>query len=290
MNAKTSISKIGSQRFDFSFTQRNDTPSGGTDKMSVHIVLSDMERPVEILFEDETLLAINKAAGLVCHPTKGDAYSSVIGRLRLYFRDGTQPHFVNRLDRETSGVLLVAKNRHVAGELCKIWERRSVRKEYLAIVKGHVRASRGVINAPLGRDEQSRVAIKDTVRDDGAPASTTFKVVRRFLREEGEFSLLAVRPLTGRKHQIRIHLAYHGHPIVGDKIYGGDEELYLAFVRGELSDSQRQKLILANHALHAHAASFHWRGRDFLFRAEPEPWCLDFTLGDVEKPAAPFCL
>src|SRR5262245_20608293 len=109
-----------------------------------------MEKPVDILFEDEALLAINKTAGLVCHPTKGDVYSSVISRLRLYLGHDTQPHFVNRLDRETSGVLLVAKNRDVAGELCRIWERRSVRKEYLAIVKGHVAASRGIIHAPLG--------------------------------------------------------------------------------------------------------------------------------------------
>src|SRR5262245_38713053 len=104
-----------------------------------------MEKLLQIIFEDEVLLAINKPAGLVCHPTKGDAYSSLIGRVRLYLADAIQPHFVNRLDRETSGLLLVAKNRRAAGELCAIWEERSVRKEYLAIVRGHVAEACGII-------------------------------------------------------------------------------------------------------------------------------------------------
>src|SRR5713226_7926748 len=236
-----------------------------------------MERLFQIVHEDEELLVINKPAGLVCHPTKGDVYSSLISRVRLYLAAEARPQLINRLDRETSGVLLVAKNPAAALALRKIWETRAVRKQYLAIVHGHVRSPAGVIDAPLGRDEQSVVAIKDRVRPDGAAARTEFTVLARFARGEADFSLLQVEPLTGRKHQIRIHLAHQGHPIVGDKLYGGDEKLYLAFVNGSLSDAERARLLLPHQALHAQAARFRWHGRETVFSAEPEEWFRDFV-------------
>jgi 23S rRNA pseudouridine1911/1915/1917 synthase len=290
------------------------------------------------------LLVINKPAGLVCHPTKGDEFSSLISRVRLYLNgapapvlhsaratedqplgaakrseDGPTilpPHLVNRLDRETSGIVIVAKNSEVAGELGKIWESRAVQKEYLAIVHGHVRDGHGLIDAPLGKDERSIVAVKDCVRPDGAPAQTEFWVERRFNRphprsrprqseseddgrERGRggealgetgppadvsiassslstYSLLRVTPRTGRKHQIRIHLAHLGHPIVGDKLYGGDEDLYLALVENRLTPEQRARLILPNQALHARAVRFVWRGQPMEFCCEPEPWFAGF--------------
>lgn len=272
-----------------------------------------MERLLQILHEDDELLAINKPAGLVCHPTKADARSSLISRVRWHLMragptqperpwaggwwreqrqitgglpgapangpkdrgvqpsgQGLHPQLVNRLDRETSGVVLVAKTSTTARALRRLWECRAVRKEYLAIVHGAVGPDHARIDAPLGKDEGSRVAIKDCVRPDGASAQTEYWVERRFTAPTGRFSLLRVVPWTGRKHQIRIHLAHIGHPIVGDKLYGGDETLYLALVEDRLTAEQRQRLLLPNHALHARAVEFHWQGRRWWFRAEPD--------------------
>ena len=247
-----------------------------------------MEKLFEIIFEDDDLLVLNKPAGLFCHPTKGDEYSSLISRVRLHLGPGSTAHLVNRLDRETSGVVVVAKNPVTAGELGKILESRAVTKEYLAIVHGHVAAEQGMIDAPLGKDERSRVAIKDCVRPDGAAAQTEYFVERRFERVQrsapssilhppSSFSLLRVLPRTGRKHQIRIHLAHLGHPIVGDKLYGGDEDLYLALVEDRLTPEQRARLILPHHGLHAASVKFVWRGMERVFAAPPEVWFAGFS-------------
>ena len=346
-------------------------PRGFTPCPSVVKISPRLENLLTIIHEDAGLLVINKPAGLVCHPTKGDEFSSLISRVRLYLngapapvlhgpgeaesgpapafqnpkpqirdpRPGTpdprpstlnpqpstirSPCLVNRLDRETSGIVVVAKNSAIAGELGKIWESRAVQKEYLAIVHGRVRDDHGLIDAPLGKDEQSKVAVKDCVRPDGVPAQTEFRVERRFSRYivpcDGEnrqderwqcdggkfslsarpaggegrgevglpsaldsrlstqFSLLRLIPRTGRKHQIRIHLAHLGHPIVGDKLYGGDEDLYLALVENRLTPEQLARLILPHQALHACAVRFLWRGQPMEFSCAPEPWFLEFA-------------
>jgi 23S rRNA pseudouridine1911/1915/1917 synthase len=223
---------------------------------------------LDILHEDADVLVVNKPAGLVCHPTKGDEFSSLVGRVRMYL--GAAGHLVNRLDRETSGVTVVAKNSVAAGKLGKLWESRSVQKEYLAIVHGAMRDDAGIIDFPLGKDEQSIIAIKDRARADGAAACTEYFVQRRFRRGDRDFSLVRALPKTGRKHQIRIHLAAISHPIVGDKLYGGNEDLYLALVEDRLTAEQRAELLLPNHALHAHEIKLPWRGEAVTFRAKPD--------------------
>lgn len=283
-----------------------------------------IQKLFDVIYEDAEFLVINKPAGLVCHPTKTDEYSSLISRARLYLGQRARPQLINRLDRETSGTTLLAKNHDSARKLRRLWEDRMVTKEYLAIVHGQVRQAHQVITAPLGKDESSVVAIKDCVRPDGAESQTEFWVESSFSKgipmcepaaesERGvqtvarangtaddsgasgaqpaqgslqpngctppgtcalarSFSLLRVLPHTGRKHQIRIHLAHIGHPIVGDKIYGGDEDLYLALVENRLTEEQRSRLILPHHALHAAEVRFRWGNHERVFRAEPEPW------------------
>jgi 23S rRNA pseudouridine1911/1915/1917 synthase len=155
-----------------------------------------------------------------------------------------------------------------------------VRKIYFAIVHGHVQAENGRISEPLGRDLDSHVAIKDCVRADGLAAETSFRVARRFERDGKPFTYLEVEPHSGRKHQIRIHLAHIGHPIVGDKIYGGDEMLYIDFIAERLTDSQREKLILPHHALHAQRLEFPLHKESLAFEAPPEPWFAEFVVSE----------
>jgi len=209
-------------------------------------------RGLIVLHEDERILVVHKPAGLVCHPTKGDIYSSLISRVRLHLGvDAEPPQMVHRLDRETSGVMVFGKSGEIAAELRELWESGFVGKEYLAIVHGHVVADEGTLRFPLGRHLSSVVAVQDEVREDGRPAQTRYRVARRWFWDGRPFSLVRVWPDTGRKHQIRIHLAHIGHAIVGDKLYGFDADMYLALVQGRLTDEQRRVLILPNHALHA---------------------------------------
>lgn len=197
-----------------------------------------------IVHEDERLLVIDKPGDVVCHPSKDGPWSSLVGATREYTGRETM-HLVFRLDRETSGVVVLAKDPPMASRLQKAMQQRRVGKRYLAVLTGELREPR-TVDQPLGDDEASPVVIKTAVRPDGVPAVTHFTP----LTVGNGYTLAQVVTETGRKHQIRAHARWLGHPLVGDKIYGPDERLYLEFVQTGWTSALAEKLLLPRQALH----------------------------------------
>ncbi len=197
-----------------------------------------------ILHEDERLLVVNKPGDVVCHPSKHGPWSSLVGAAREHAGLETI-HLVFRLDRETSGVVVLAKDPRMAGCLQKAMQERRVGKTYLAILTGELAAA-ATVDQPLGDDTASPVFMKSTVRADGQAAATRFEP----LSAAGGFTLARVTTETGRKHQIRAHAQWLGHSVVGDKIYGPDARLYLEFIDGGWTQALEAKLLLPRQALH----------------------------------------
>lgn len=228
--------------------------------------MTDRERALyarlQVVDESESYLVVDKPGDLVCHPTKTDEYSSLIGRLRLYFEDQPTitPHFVNRLDRETSGLVLISKTREGHKAFCQLYE--SAEKVYLAVVEGWPEDDRGWVESGLGKASGSLVAIKQAVREDGKRARTAWSCLRRMQRWGRPYALLEVRPETGRMHQIRVHLSHLGHPIVGDKIYGRDETLFVELVEQGWTPRLQAQLESPRHLLSAvelHLPGYSWK-------------------------------
>jgi 23S rRNA pseudouridine1911/1915/1917 synthase len=212
--------------------------------------------------EREDFLVVEKPPFLLVHPTKPDGTRTLWGELKhlLAFEiaNGGQVSIVNRLDRETSGLVLVAKNAGAARRFGLMMQERRIAKEYLAIVWGWPEWESKTVGAPLARQgvhAPSLIWLKQAIHPMGAPARTDFTMEKRFTRGAAgdRFSIVRAVPQTGRTHQIRVHLASLGHPIVGDKIYGPDEKLYLEFIETGWTPRLASKLLLPRHALHSAA-------------------------------------
>ena len=243
------------------------------------------ELPLWILREDERLLVLNKPGWIVCHPSKNGPWSSLVGAAREYLGGGTV-HLVSRLDRETSGLIVLAKDRGMARLLQMALQDRTVEKRYLAIVEG-VWEGRTEVSKALEDDPDTPVVVKQrvTVSGGGTKAQTSF-----IPRQSGpSHSLVEVVPHTGRKHQIRVHAQHAGHPIVGDKLYGPDPLLYLRFIESGWTAEHAERLGHFRQALHAWKLTFRTREDTWSFEA-PEP--PDFTdlwarLGTHPKSGSP---
>lgn len=206
-------------------------------------------------------MVVEKPPFLLVHPTKPSSARTLWGELKqlLAFEiaNGGQVSIVNRLDRETSGLVLVAKNAGAARRFGLLMQEQRIAKEYLAIVWGWPEWETNLVDAPLARQgahTPSVIWLKQMIHPDGAAARTEFRVEQRVTRNGGErSSIIRAFPRTGRTHQIRVHLASLGHAIVGDKIYGPDEKLYLEFIETGWTPELERHLLLPRHALHSSA-------------------------------------
>lgn len=198
------------------------------DRVVVCVPQPEPEEPVaeaislDIVYEDQVLMVINKPAGMVIHPAPGHQSGTLVNALLAHCPDlagdsgNARPGIVHRLDRDTSGLILVSKNEQIRRALQRQFQARLVHKVYVALLYGRPEAARGRIEAPLGRDPRHRQRM--AVVPDGREAITEYRLLDTFAG--GDYSLVEAEPKTGRTHQIRVHLASIGHPVVGDTVYG----------------------------------------------------------------------
>ena len=207
----------------------------------------------KVIYEDDAILAVNKPAPLAAHPVGSYSELNLHSLLKKDTRwTGAKIHFVHRLDAETSGVILIAKTYEAARFLGKEFLGHRIKKKYHAIVFGLPDPREGVIDLPLGHDKSSGFqTVRIVDRENGEAAKTAYKT----LCSNGDYSYLEIEPFTGRTHQIRAHLAFIGHPIVGDKIYI-DLNIFSKYVVNGLDDAMLERLKLKRLALHASSLSF----------------------------------
>ncbi len=199
------------------------TKAGDVIKITLPDEKSDFEPeaiPLYPVFEDKDMLIINKQPGLIVHPTKGYPSGTVANALMHYMQETNQSfkiRFVNRLDMDTSGLLVIAKNAYCQNDYTNQMRANTVEKRYKAVVKGIVDSDQGTIDLPIGRPDPDNVA--RGVMEGGAPSVTHYKVLERYY--ESGYTLVELLLETGRTHQIRVHMSHIGHPILGDWLYGG---------------------------------------------------------------------
>lgn len=232
---KSSIVRTGDE-FILSYPKKEET-------------VNDVEVP--IIFEDEHILIVNKPPDMSVHSTNPWGKNDLIQQLRRQHKDN-ELFLAHRIDRETSGIVLISRSRAVSRRLGDAFSGRDIEKEYTALVFGTVESDKGTIDLPICPDEKSTVKIKMTTgNENGAHALTDYMVLNRFK----EFTLVRAMPKTGRQHQIRVHFSAIGHPLVGDKIYK-DERFFLKFIKDGFTEELGKELILSRHALHASGLSF----------------------------------
>ncbi len=222
-----------------------------------------------ILYEDDHVLALNKPGWLVCHPSKQGPMSSLVGAAKEHL--GTdKSHLVSRLDRETSGIVLIAKTRYGASQYQKAIEQRRVKKQYWVWLMGAMNESVEV-NQPLARDMESEVYVKQTVRKSNSAQKAVTHFEPLHYCPEANLSLVRVTPITGRKHQIRAHAQWLGLPVFGDKIYGPDARHYLEFIEKGWTEGLQQALQFPRQALHAASLEFEGIPLQAVFHAPLTP-------------------
>lgn len=249
--------------------------------MSLQVVVN-----FRVVDETGDWVVVDKPAPLIVHPANNKPEPTLLGGLEnLYsyeMENGACLGIITRLDRETSGLVLVAKHTAAARELGMIFERREARKEYQAIVKGWPAENEWVCDAPIiraGEIGTSAIWVRQIVDIRGKECSTRFFVENRFLRDNVEYSLVRCVPETGRMHQIRVHLAEGGFPIAGDKLYSGDGSEYLEWMEHGWNATLAEKLILPRHALHASRLGIDWQGEQISWEAKLAPDLIDFIEG-----------
>ena len=208
--------------------------------LAEEVPLVPQRMPLNVVYEDTDLVVVDKPAQLVVHPAPGHESGTLVNALLARYQDlpvdeHKRPGIVHRLDKDTSGLIIVAKNDEARRDLQRQFKEGQVEKVYLALVEGKVEPSSGVIDAPVGRDARNRKRMA-VVRRGGRQAVTEYRVVEHL----GDLTLLEVRPRTGRTHQVRVHLAFIGHPVVGDRVYG----------------HRKQRLEVKRQFLHAHRLRF----------------------------------
>lgn len=222
--------------------------------------------PLDVLYEDDDLAVVNKPSNMVVHPSRGHWSGTLVSALAYRFagqlssnRGPARPGIVHRLDRDTSGAIIVAKNDVAHAHLAALFEEKRIQKEYFAIALGGINVDREVVDLPIGHHPKYRVKMAIAPDDPEAkPAKTFFEVVERFRG----FSTVRCMPKTGRTHQIRLHLLSLGCPILCDKLYGGRstltrEELAGQYDRSPKGDENREStILLARQALHARKITF----------------------------------
>ena len=208
-----------------------------------------------VLDETDDYIVVDKPAPLQIHPGAPNGartlWHGLCDILAYEIANGGQVSIINRLDRETSGVVLVAKNAAHARLFGMAMQERRIHKTYAALVRGHPEWDEHALDAPIlraGDVQPSEIWVKQIVHSDGAPCRTLFRVLER--RADGT-ALIEARPETGRMHQIRVHLHHLGFPVVGDKLYGPDERCYLEFIETGWTPSLQEKLLLPRQALHS---------------------------------------